>query len=455
MKKTHLILPCLLLSCITGFAHSDALPLKSNTEHSQETLNHYYEAVKNLEQGQHQEAYELFEKIFPLMPDSLAVNVMMARAAMAQGMYDEALTSLDRALIIEPNNAPALLEMARLYYELKQYALAAGEVEKALNQPLPETIKAQAEDFLALVNTRQNRHHLVTTLMLGVQYDDNANNDIGSSANFQLPGLGNISLSGQSEQEDFGFTQALRFDHTYDFGLRGGWYLDNQLVLLNRNHKNIHNNDLFYISGSITPTTATDKYKFGIPFFTENILLNYDQYLNISGTGLQYHRVLSPRIQLLSYYRTSLLKYSSPRQNRDAWSNLIGAELQALFGPKSTRGVIGVDFEHRDQRNSHRHVSDPASYEMWTLRTELSHPLSQALRASLGFTYQETDYKQRDVLFANTRSDTLKRLDASLLYSLDSNSAVSFAVSEHRRRSNQKPNSYDKTLVSINYILRF
>ncbi|GAB2580259.1 tetratricopeptide repeat protein [Nitrincola alkalisediminis] len=455
MNKIQLILPCLLLSCITGLAHSDTLPLQSNAVHSQEAINDYYDAVKKLEQGQYQEAYELFEKLFLQMPDSLAINVMMARAAMAQGMYDEALTALDRALILDPNNAPALLEMARLYYELKQYSLAASEVEKALNQPLPDTVRTQAQDFLAVVNTRQNRHHLVSTLMLGLQYDDNANNDIGSSTHFQLPGFGNISLSGQSEQEDFGFTQALRFDHTYDFGLRGGWYLDNQLVLLNRNHKNIHKNDLFYISASVAPTLATNAYKFGIPFFTENILLNYDQYLNISGSGFEYRRVITPQIQFLSYYRTSLLKYASPRQNRDAWSNQVGVELQTLFGPKSTRGTIGVDFEHRDQRNSHRHTSDPTSYEMWTVRTELSHPLSQALRASLGFTYQETDYKQRDVLFANTRSDTLKHLDASLLYSLDTNSAVSFAVSEHRRRSNQKPNSYDKTLVSMNYLLRF
>lgn len=455
MNKAKFFLHCLLLSCLSSIAHSETELVTPSTEYSQETADSYYAAVQFFEQGQYQEAYDLFEKIFPLMPDSLAVNVMMARAALSLKMYDEALMSLDRALILDPENAPALLEMAHLYFELKQYALAASEIEKALNQPLPAEVRAKAENFLAVVNTHNTRHHLITTVMLGFQYDDNANNDIGSTTNFQLPGFGNISLSGQDKQEDFGITQALRLDHTYDFGQRGGWYLDNQLMLLNRNHKHIHNNDLFYFSGRISPSLATDNYKLGFPVFTENVLLNYDQYLNITGAGLEYHRAINPRAQLYSYYRTSLMTYASPRQDRNVWSNQAGIELQTLLGPKSTRAVVGLDLEQRDQRNSHRHNTDPASYDMWSLKAQLSHPITQALRGNLGFTHQETDYKQRNALFGNTRSDRLQRLDASLLYSFDSKSAVSLALAQSRNRSNQKPNSYDKTLISVNYIRRF
>ncbi|WP_409522768.1 tetratricopeptide repeat protein [Nitrincola sp. MINF-07-Sa-05] len=400
-------------------------------------------------------AFERFAALQTRLPDNLSVNFYLARSAIALKRYDEALMSLDRVLIIDPDHVAGRLEMARLYYELHQYSMASTELEHALSLDMPDDIRADAEGFGELLTARQSRHHLTTTLMVGLGYDSNASNDIGGSNSFELPGFGNIGISGRDKIADYGLTQALRLDHTYDFGLRGGWYLENRFLVMNRNNKKESANDLFYLSGQIAPTYYADQYKVSFPFHLDEILLDYSHYLTSTGPSVRYDYRLSPSLQLSATYLISHLSYATDSRPRNAWSHKGVIGVQKNLTEQEMLISASLGYEDRRQRSSSRYFSDPASLTEWSLSAELSKSLSDKLRGSVGYSWRQTDYDETNLLFANRRSDRVNRIDMSLIYALDKQSAVSLTLTHADHSSNQRPYSFDKSTAALNYIIRF
>jgi serine/threonine protein kinase len=86
----------------------------------------YVNAAIKSDDGYIKQAEELAQKVFSLNPDSSPGHALMGMVRQNQGQPQEAIRSFKRALAIDPNNAYALGEMARVYM-----CVGAEEARKA------------------------------------------------------------------------------------------------------------------------------------------------------------------------------------------------------------------------------------------------------------------------------------------------------------------------------------
>ncbi|WP_168927443.1 tetratricopeptide repeat protein [Nitrincola alkalilacustris] len=421
-----------------------------------ERLNQSFEAaMEQYRQRNYHDAYGAFDELSEQIPGNITVNLFLARSALELKRYDEALIALERVFIIDPDHAQARIEMARWYSVLNQPHLAVNELDIALRQELPDQVREEAEAFQRALIARQSRHSLTRTLVVGLVYDSNANNDIGGGSIIELPGLGNIGIMGNDEVRDYGLTQALILDHVYDFGLRGGWHWENRLTGLNRNNKKESGNDIFYLAVDSGPSYVSDNYKASFPVVLERVWLDYSTYLSSVSASAKYDHAVSSDLLLKASYRIQSLNYSSENSPRNALSNKVAVGFQRNFGVNPVTLEMAVSVEDRKQRSSSRYMTNPATLKELGMSVELSKLLNDKLRGSIGYSWRKTDYKETSFLFANSREDKVHRYDLGLTYALDRRSAIGVGVAYANHNSNQGPFDYDKTTAFVNYILRF
>lgn len=420
-----------------------------------EMANRLAQAVALHNQRQFEQAYEAFDQLFQSLPASLTVNFYLGQTALELKNYNQAMAAFDRVLMLEPNHARTRLELARLYFETDDFEMAQNELDLVLSQPLPDVVRANVLSFKQRIESRIKRHSHAFTMIVGLNYDSNARNDIGASNSFQLPGFANIELSGNEEVEDAGIGLTLVYNHSYDFGERGGWLLENQWVGFNRKHKEISDNDILYLSASSAPTLQGERYKLAFPLEADHVVLNGKRYVNNLTAGMNWQQVLSSSQVWTAGYKLRNMMYPSENSARDAWAHLFSLGYRYHHGQVNpvTYGVQ-LGFEKRDQKTRSQ-INDPASLTEKLIRFDLSKPLSERWRVNGALAFRATDYEQYSNEFLNKRSDQVRRIDLGAMYQLDRKGMLSGGVGYADHQSNQGPFEFDKITANINYMLRF
>lgn len=99
-------------------------------------------------------------------------------SAAALKRTDQAIAAFDRVLMLNPQSVRTRLELAKLYFDMGEYALAHAELDRALSANLPDRVRQNVIDFKARIDKQQSRHSHATTLVLTLGYDSNANNEL-------------------------------------------------------------------------------------------------------------------------------------------------------------------------------------------------------------------------------------------------------------------------------------
>ncbi len=93
-----------------------------------------------------------------VQPASVEASFQLAQAAAATDRYREAITALERVLILNPGLSNIRLELGVLYLRVGQTALAEKFIEEALADPAaPPQVRARAEEFLAISQRGNSR----------------------------------------------------------------------------------------------------------------------------------------------------------------------------------------------------------------------------------------------------------------------------------------------------------
>lgn len=431
----------------------------ANTENpphqqTQASLKADFDSAKALfDQGQFQQAYVAFESLVNRAPANALVNFYFAMSAAALKRTDQAIAAFDRVLMLNPQSVRTRLELAKLYFDMGEYALAHAELDRALNANLPDAVRANVIDFKARIEKQQSRHSHARTLVLTFGYDSNANNDIGAGNNFALDGFGGLELSGNAEAEDYGFGQTLVYNHGYDFGQRGGWSLNSQLVGFNRLNKDYSQNNVLYLGALTAPTYQHDIYKVTFPLEVDRIFLDGEGYLSNASLGASLEQLLSANQTLAAGYKLRSMQYDGDNSIRNAWSNIYSMSYRHAMGEKPW--VLGASFSYENRQQANNAASDPASLTEKILKINANKVLTARWRLIGSASFTTTDYQQENWLFANKRSDQITRLDLGGQYQMNRASILSANLTQAFHKSNQGPYEFDKTQVNLNYIYRF
>lgn len=401
---------------------------------------------------QFSQAYQAFQTLWQKMPASLTVNFYLGSSALELKRYDEAMTAFDRVLMLNPQHTRTRLELARLYFETNEFEMANNELDIALKADLPQPVRNNVLALKAQMDKQRSRHSHAFTVVLGLNYDSNAKNDIGDGESFDLPGFGGLELSGNKEQSDFGFGQTLVYNHGYDFGDRGGWVLNNQLIGFNKINKEISENNLLYFAASTTPTYIHDIYKMTFPLEIERVFVDGKGYLSNQGLGVGLSQMLSPTQTLSFDYKLRSMDYDTAK-TRNARANLYSVGYRQAIGRNPL--MLGALFSYENREKIGSAVGDIASLTESTLKLDASRALNGKWRLNGAVNLKNTAYKSYSTLFQNKRHDVVARLDLGAMYQLDGKTMLNGVIGHAVHDSNQGPYRFDKTMLAANYIRRF
>jgi len=171
---------------------------------------------------------------FALAPATPAAETTSASSV--QSEFDAAMRDLDaerlrsarerllQLLATNPSLGRARLELARVYYQSRDYSEARAQAQRVLDDPnTPPTVRATVLAFLAQVNADEKqqagRHQWVPSLYAGLMYDSNVN--IGPSRDvIDIGGVPFNVTPDSQETSDFAAVINPGIAHTYNPGRR-------------------------------------------------------------------------------------------------------------------------------------------------------------------------------------------------------------------------------------------
>ena len=90
--------------------------------------------------------------------------------AVNQGQYDQALSTLEEVILRNPADIGARIALARIYYQISSYDLAAAHIEQALLTAGWEAFEKEIEALKAKIERAQSGWEYILTISGGVDY---------------------------------------------------------------------------------------------------------------------------------------------------------------------------------------------------------------------------------------------------------------------------------------------
>ncbi len=410
------------------------------------------EAINLYNLGKFSQAKELLLRLTRESPNDSELSFLLGRSALELKEYDLALAAFDRVLLLNPQHTRTRLEIARIYFERRNYTLARKEVDSVLAGKLPPSVRENAEAFRRRIVSMSTPHTWGGIFMLGIEQDNNVNNDIGGK-NFILP-LYNLPLKGNKKRADTSLFWGVSLAHTYDFGEREGWGMENNLSLFNKNYSKEHKINLALGSVSTGLSYTEGMHKITFPLSYEKVLLGGGEYFSAIGMGVRYKRVLSASLLgeagITAKRNDFAAKYKL--RNNDEFALLMGVKI--ALGSKSYPTLLSISTTHRNV-HARYDIRTDVSFTERGYKFELSKEVYPFVRASGSYTYKKTWYKKRDTLFLTERRDHENRWELGATYGFSNSSSfgLNFSFTDHR--SNHAPFTYNKNVLNAHYVFSF
>lgn len=435
MKLSHLTIIALLLVNLLA----DSVPDKRILE----------EAQKSYSAGDFKTAYGMFETLSLESPNNAEFNFLLGRSALELKMYDEAITAFDRVLILNPSHTRTHLELARLYYEQKRFESAQIELDIVLKDNIPANVRDIALAFKSRIDENLVRHTFSGALIIGGGYDTNANNDIGRKE-FIIPAF-NIPITGSEKLSDSNIFQTAVLSHTYDFGEKGGWALENSFVAYNKMNSKQSANDLTLFSMTMSPTWSEKEYKLSFPLSYDRIFLDGKGYMyNLSSTAKASYLV-DATSQVEGGYTYKRGFYNAD-ETQDVLSHTFFASYKKAFGDDPILLSLTTSYSSNSEVNQGR--TDVAS-SGYSYGIELAKAFKNGFKTSLSYAASTSDFEDMDVLFGTKRADTRDQYELMIGYEIQKDLTVNATATYAKNSSNHDPFNYDKITALLTLMYTF
>ena len=155
-----------------------------------------------LKAGKAEEAYALLRPLEFFQAGDPSYDYLLGVSALDSGEFNAATLAFERVLAVNPNHAGARMDMARAYFELKDYGRATDQFNAVLTLSPPPNVKKVAEAYLEQIEAKlKARLPSFTAYVEGaLGYDTNITNVTSdfTGAVFQSFGLAGIQPLGNS-----------------------------------------------------------------------------------------------------------------------------------------------------------------------------------------------------------------------------------------------------------------
>jgi len=145
-------------------------------------------------------------------PDNINLSLLYAQQRINDGELQKATVSLERVLLLDPDNDRARLLFAIVLYRLGSFAEAEAELKTLQGRELSPSDTTLVEKYLGLISEKERRWSAEVMVGLGTHYDTNRNSHPASD---QIRAANTIFVANGDEEDDFGFLGFLAGEFAY------------------------------------------------------------------------------------------------------------------------------------------------------------------------------------------------------------------------------------------------
>ena len=367
--------------------------------------------------------------------DSFRADLNRARAALAAGEMETALSIFDRLVSENPEDSELRLEAARAHY-------AAGSEAQALR--LGRSV---------LADYRQNRRFRINgAVRAGILYDTNVNR--GPASNLIRLGDWDVRLSNGKEVSSAGGYFGANVDMSWRQGVSSPWWLVSDANIYLRGNfdggaREVNSGGLY--SGR---AAAGLRYMEGRDLFDIRLkaeIMDYEFEKNVTGIGVEAYwvRALTPRFHLITDAGFERRDYSDSEERGGNFGRA-GAYGRFIFGGAGHEFLIGGGYIGASASK------DDYSYDGWRGLARFNLRLPRGFTLSPGISFSQEFYRG-----PGTALETEKRRDGSLRVGTDLSYAINadwnIEASYHYVNSNSTSGlyDYDQHAVSLGMSRKF
>lgn len=350
-------------------------------------------AVKLLDQGRSQEAYDLLKQMHESAGGDTETAFMLGQAAMKLNRPGEAAKLYEDILAKDPKLPRVRLELGRAYTAMGETQKAKDQFRSVLSESPPPAV---GENILRYISSLESRRPWNLRLSAGYVYDSNVN--AGPAGNtilmFGLP----FQLSDAATMaDDHGYTVSLGIGH--QLPLLRNLLLQSDIQYNRTEYATLsaYNSDVLSISSG--PTFRNDSFIVSLPVVFEHAWVNQKRYSQAVGIGPQIMVPLTPKLSVQASWTGQLKEYyvNSGMRNGHSWSTSVGTRYDLW---KS--GYVQASWRHTDEKTKHDYLDNQSDGVHAGLYSGL--PAGCALFISSGFSL--TGYDAREAAFPSPREDT-------------------------------------------------
>ena len=431
----------LLVLCLICLAALPALAQEDNPAVRGAVEQGVAEASDLLKAGKAAEAYDLFSRLLREDPDNDAVNIGLARAAMAANRPNQALMAYLRLLEKYPDNAALHQEIAQVYMLLGDEAQA--QIHLARDPGLTQEELDSAVDELGNRYARLQVHGRVR---VGLLYDSNANQgpayDVMDLGNFQR-----VRVQGVEEKSSFGAYLGGQLDIGYRLQKVGSWWAVADVQAYGRGNFNNEleaNTSRYWQWGRAAGGLRyLDSYNLlDLRLKAEIFDYEFDQHILAAGPELLYVGAVRPYFQLITQANIDRRDYMSDRgRNGPYWS--LGEYARLFFGAKNHEFMAGARW--------YGGVADNGdySYNAWEASASFTFKLPYRFEVTPMVSYAEEYYDgPATVLETSDREDDRLTLGLGVNYRLSDNWTLEAGYQYTNNDSTSALYEYDRHLVT-------
>jgi hypothetical protein len=387
-----------------------------------------------LEKGDAAGAYQLGRKHREQLGDP-QFDFYYGIAAVDSGNAGEGVLALERYVLNFPDNVSARLQLARGYFALGEDARARDEFEGLRRLNPPPDIAATIDRYLDAIRLREARYSVSSGAFveLGFGYDSNVNGGV-SNANIFLPNLGPVVVAPGGVKAEDGFTNLTAGGYVSYPVAPGVALFANGLADAKLNFKS-ENNDFdlgnYAVVGGVSVLRDKNLFRFGL--YYNYLTLANSKYRDATGASAEWNYQLDERQAIVASVQYAQLRYPGANSARDAdftgltlgYRRVFNYAMEPIFSASLNAG--------REDSTENR---DDLVRDLWGGRVSVSFTPAAKWGASIGATYQRSDYRAPDIFLGTTREDEYYSIDAGVTYLYSRNLSFRAEATFIQNRSN-------------------
>jgi outer membrane protein len=432
---------CLISLSLAGFAM-----------HAQANPQAVTDAQGLIKAGKHAEAYAVLLPYEDELAEDAQYNYLLGISALDSKHLGKAVFALERATLIQPNNAEYRAELARVYFEMGEKNNAKAEFNQVLASNPPNAAKATINRYLsALEGTIEDKTRFNAHIQFGHGYDSNLNSATGTST-IAIPVFGGLVF-------DLNADAIKQSDHFNQVSLGAGFShpLSNDFSVIGAfNHVERMNLDKVQFDTSTTNVNLglakrINQHKLSVSYDDSNLSVNQDHFRHAYGLNLQWQYDIDASKQLSVYSQLTRIAFSN--ETRDADRYLIGAGYAQAFNyDLRPIGFIGAYIGKEDARENN---FDHVGFDFYGIRLGGQISINPKLDVYTNVSYEYRRHDARDPFFLLNRRDNQYDASLGLAYKPVASFSIVPSISYTNNDTNYSISDYERTVAMLNFRKNF